>query len=509
MNKIQDQKVIGVALSYMNTILNILVNLIYARILISMIGDSEFGLYQLVASFFAYITIFESSISNGVLRFYCDVKAKGDETELENLLAHVKRIYRKLSIFIFIIGNVLIVVYYLVYRAKITDFQMKESIAMLAALMINLLLTVSNSMYLAAINGNERFIFAKSIQIFVQICQPFVAVLIMMRHPYAYAVVAAQFMVNILVIIMRRIYCEKRLHVTAVMHNYDIELGRSILRYSQVVLLAVIADQIFWKADQLILGRLYDTTRVAVYSIGSQIYVCYMHVGTAITAIFFPMISRLYHEENGIRKLSDFFIKSGRVMYYVLYLVLSGFVIFGREFITYWVGERYSEAYAVALIVMVPFSIELIQNLGLPILQAMNKYGFRAKIYFVSAALNVITTIILAKLMGINGAALSTGISMFVTSGVILNLYYQKLGFDIAAFWKSIGWMLVKCAPYTVAMYFINAVTVSRVSGVLGMIVRIVVYTAGYIVLCYAIVVNEEEKQFIGAKLKRRTVQGG
>ena len=51
---------------------------------LKMIGDSEFGLYQLVASFFAYVTIFESSISNGVLRFYCDVKAKGDEKELEN-----------------------------------------------------------------------------------------------------------------------------------------------------------------------------------------------------------------------------------------------------------------------------------------------------------------------------------------------------------------------------------------------------------------------------------------
>ena len=328
----------------------------------------------------------------------------------------MKRIYRKLSIFIFVIGNALIVVYYFVYRAKLTGFQMNESIAMLAALMVNLLLTVSNSMYLAAINGNERFIFAKSIQIFVQIFQPFVAVLIMMRHPYAYAVVAAQFLVNVLVILMRRIYCEKALRVKAVMHSYNEELGRSILRYSQVVLFAVIADQIFWKTDQLILGRLYDTTRVAVYSIGAQIYVCYMHVGTAITAIFFPMISRLYNEEDGIRKLSDFFIKTGRVMYYALYLVLSGFVIFGKEFITYWIGPGYLEGYAVALIVMVPFSINLIQNVGLPILQAMNKYGLRAKIYFVSALLNVITTIILAKLMGITGAALSTGLSMFVIS---------------------------------------------------------------------------------------------
>ena len=153
---------------------------------------------------------------------------------------------------------------------------------------------------------------------------------------------------------------------------------------------------------------------------------------------------------------------------------------------------------------MVPFTIELIQNLGLPILQAMNKYGFRAKIYFASALLNVITTIILAKIMGITGAALSTGLSMFVTSGVILNLYYAKIGFDIKGFWKNIAGMLVKCIPYTAVMYLANMYTVNRIPGVLGMAVMIAVYTAGYIALCYTLVVNGEEKAFIVRRLRRR-----
>lgn len=78
------------------------------------------------------------------------------------------------------------------------------------------------------------------------------------------------------------------------------------------------------------------------------------------------------------------------------FVVLSGFVIFGKEFITLWVGPVYEPAYAMAIVVMVPFTIDIVQNLGLTILQVMNRYGFRAKMYFIAACLNIISTLFLA-----------------------------------------------------------------------------------------------------------------
>ena len=69
---------------------------------------------------------------------------------------------------------------------------------------------------------------------------------------------------------------------------------------------------------------------------------------------------------------------------------------FGKEFITLWVGPVYEPAYAMAIVVMVPFTIDIVQNLGLTILQVMNRYGFRAKMYFIAACLNIISTLFLA-----------------------------------------------------------------------------------------------------------------
>ena len=43
----------GVVLSYIQVILNVLVNIIYVPVLLHYLGQSEYGLYQIVGSFFS------------------------------------------------------------------------------------------------------------------------------------------------------------------------------------------------------------------------------------------------------------------------------------------------------------------------------------------------------------------------------------------------------------------------------------------------------------------------
>ena len=91
-----NQRRIGAALTYIQTALHILISLLYVPILLSGIGKSEYGMYQLVGSIMAYIGITESLLSAGVLRFYCKYKAVGDTDSMENTLAAARRIYRLL-----------------------------------------------------------------------------------------------------------------------------------------------------------------------------------------------------------------------------------------------------------------------------------------------------------------------------------------------------------------------------------------------------------------------------
>ncbi|MCS4586098.1 hypothetical protein FZ990_14955 [Clostridium perfringens] len=80
--------------------------------------------------------------------------------------------------------------------------------------------------------------------------------------------------------------------------------------------------------------------------------------------------------------------------------ILGGFILVGKEFITTWAGQDYYLAYYIALVIMIPLTVPLIQNLGITILQAKNMHKFRSKIYIVIAILNLLASIPMAKFLG-------------------------------------------------------------------------------------------------------------
>lgn len=146
---------------------------------------------------------------------------------------------------------------------------------------------------------------------------------------------------------------------------------------------------------------------------------------------------------------------------------------------------------------MVPFSIDLVQSIGLSILQIMNRYSFRAKMYFVAALINVVTTIIMTQYFGIVGAAFSTGVTMLITSGFILNWYYSKVGLQIRKFWLNIGSIFIKVMPYAILMYFVNLKLGNAFSGMLGLTLKILAYTLGFLLILYIFALNLDEQKFI------------
>ena len=96
-------------------------------------------------------------------------------------------------------------------------------------------------------------------------------------------------------------------------------------------------------------------------------------------------------------------------------------------------------AYYIALILMLPVTIPLIQNMGLNIIQAKNKYKFRTTVFFFIAIANVLISILLAQNYGGIGTAIGTAISLIIGQGFIMNVYYhKKIHINMIKFWKEI-----------------------------------------------------------------------
>lgn len=486
----------GVILSLVYTIIHIFVLLLYVPLLLQSIGQNEYGLYQLVGSVIAYVNIMQSLLSSGVLRFYCKYKALNDEIKMENTLAIAKRIYTLFSVIVAVIGVVLVFLFPLFYQSSLIDSEIKEAQFIIILLIANIIINLMNYVYSAAITANEKFIFLKVIDICSVVIQPIAVLVFAKRFPYALTIVFIQVAINIIVAVSRRIFFKRNLKLKIVYHGKDKQLSRSIIIFSLGVFFASLADQIFWKADQIILGKMYGTAIVAVYAIGSQIYTCYMSIGTAVSSVFMPRISRIYNNGNGYNKLSDIFCKVGRISFFICSAILSGFVLFGQEFIALWAGENYGDAYWIALIVMIPFTIDIIQNIGLTILQVMNKYSFRGKMYLIIAIINVLSTVLLAKFYGSIGAAIATAVSMFLGNGVLMNIYYAKFaGLNIRRFWIEILKIIPSVCMVLIVGHFIKYITVYNEW--LTLIIHLAIFVVLYVIVLFLCGINKDEKKLV------------
>src|SRR5690606_19011823 len=114
---------------------------------------------------------------------------------------------------------------------------------------------------------------------------------------------------------------------------------KDMLTFSFFIFLNMIIDQIYWKTDQIVLGIISGTSAVAVYSIASQLNSYYMNFSTNINSVFLPQISAISVKTDDMTQINSIFNRVGRMQFAIMSLILTGFILYGKSFIVFWVGK--------------------------------------------------------------------------------------------------------------------------------------------------------------------------
>lgn len=498
-----NQRKLGIFLSYFNIALQVIIGFLYVPILLHFIGKSEYGLYQLMGSLIAYFSIMDFGLSAAVIRFYAKYKALKDSIGMENILAISVRGYGTVTVLALAIGFVCYGFLDVIFAGSMTVSEVNEAKQIFLLLLLNIVITFSTMVFRSVINAHERFFFLKGMETIQLVLQPILVVLVLQRHPSAFSVAAVQTVLNLVLSGARVYYCFHDLHVKFHFHYWNHELFSEFKKLALSVFAVSLIDQIFWKTNQIILGIISGTTAVAVYSIASLIYMNYMALSTAISSVYLPHVTGMVARKEPISNLSELFIQIGRWQYYLLALVATGFIIFGKQFIALWAGPGFEDSYFITLLIILPFTVDLIQNIGLAIMQAMNRYDFRARIYFLIGVLNLLLAIPLGIKYGGIGCAVATGISMIVGNGFIMNWYYGKeIHLAIDSFWKQIGKISFVVTGCLGVGGLINAYLWPR-GNILLFGLKILGYTIMYISAIYLMAMNQTEKNKINQILMK------
>lgn len=503
----KSQLKIGALLSYVVLALQNLVGLVYTPFMLRMMGKSEYGLYSIAASIVAYLTILDLGFGNAIVRYTAKFRAEGKQEEQYRMFGMFFLLYCGIGIITLIAGGVLYLNAENIFDASMTAVELLRTKWILVLMVVNLAITFPFSLFGSIITAYEQFVFQKVVAI-VRIVLNTVTMVVLLTMGYrAVAMVVVATIFNVVTLGMNFWYCKHYLKIKLKFGRFQWGFLKEVSVYSFWIFLNVIMDRIYWSTGQFVLGAYAGTAVVAVYAVAIQLQQMYMSFSTAISGVFLPKVTAMAVKDSNGKAISDLFIKMGRIQYCIMALVLTGFFLFGRQFIRLWAGEGYDGAYTIALLFFVPLTVPLCQNLGITILQARNQMKFRSLLYLFISLVSLGAQIPLSKYYGGVGCALAIAGALTLGQIVIMNVYYQaKQRINIIRFWFEILKMSIAPVCMTVVTYHI--LQQFALDTVVKLVVGIVLYLLVYLPLFFVLSMNTFERDLVLTPIKKVLKKG-
>ena len=497
-----DQKKAGVLLSYGQTVLSTIISLVYTPVMLRLLGTSEYGLYTLVSGFISNLSLMSFGLGSAYVRYYSRAKVQEGEDGVAHINGMFMVIFLVISAMSLLVGGVLVANVQNIFGAKLTAHEIETARVLMALLVVNIAVSFPCSVFSSYITANERFFFQRVINMIRTVLNPIVMLPLLLMGLGSVSLVVVTLVLSVVTDAFNIWYCAKKLRMRLTFGHFDFTLLREMGGFSFFIFLNMIIDQINWTVDTTLLGIISGTAATAIYGVGAQINSYYKTLSTSISGVFVPQINRIVAEGQGDDRLTSLFTRVGRIQFLLLMLVLTGFVFVGEPFIDAWGGGEYAGAYPIALMLMVPVTLPLIQNLGIEIQRAKNMHQFRSKVYFFMALGNVLVSIPLGMRYGGLGCAMGTAISLIIGNGFVMNWYYQThIGLDMKYFFRSILSMVPAMVPP--ALLGLLAVRLHTFSGYSGVLTFAVPYTAVYALCVYRWAMNDEERGMVRGMLRR------
>ncbi len=447
----------GVILNYVIIGLNTLLGLLYTPYMLRMLGQNEYGLYSLVASVIAYLTILDFGFGSAIVRYTAKYRAEDKIEEQWNLFGLFLIVYTLIGILALCTGLLLYFNVGYLFSHTMTSDEIGQAKIMILLLIFNLAITFPLSIFGSIITAYEDFVFQKIVNIIRIVLSTLTIVLLLYFGYKAIAIVVVQTIFNVSTLLLNYLFCKYKLHIKIRCQNLEWGLLKEICIYSFWIFLNSIMDRIYWSTGQFVIGSLIGTAAVAIYSAAILLQSMYMQFSSAVCGVLFPKLTKMVAKNSSNQEISNEFIKAGRIQCVIMALVLSGFIIFGKNFISLWAGNDYGDSYMIALIFFVALFVPMLQNTGIMILAARNQMKFRSTLYVIIAAISLIFQILFTKNWGPIGCAYAIGGALILGQGIIMNFYYSiKQHIDIIRFWKEIIKMLIGPVVLTILGYIIK-----------------------------------------------------
>ena len=485
----------GTTLSYVNVLLSAVVTLLFPPFMISSLGGEEFGLYATIGSVASYLALFDFGLGNAIIRYVAKYRAEHDEKGEANFLAISMILYGVISVLATIVGIVLTLNLGSLFP-DYSDEHLAKAQIMVALLIVNVVGGLFLNAFSGIMTGAGEFVFPRLRIIARTLLRPAVLVVVLLQGFDSVAIVIVDTILCLVFMLINIRYCFRGMGVKIKLYNFNFKFVREIFSFSFFLFLNLVVDMLYWKAGQIMLGA-KDLFAAGAYENVMMIKTMYLMISGAISGVFLPRVTQMEVRKASGEEFTDLMIRTGRMQFIVIGLILAGFTAVGKPFIRLWIGSVYDVVYPISVLMMVALFVPLIQSVGISVLQAKKMHWFRGVSYLGIAILCIASSILTIDSFGIWGVAVSTMAALFLGQGIVMNFYYHfKVGLNIPRMFAGMcKGLLPSMLLAFAAGWGLSFIPPLRDSNLLGFLVPGFTVVAVYAVCMLTFGFNAEEKE--------------
>ncbi len=404
------QLVTNVGSSWFSLGFDVLVGLFLSPFLLHWLGDTAFGIWVLIFSITGYYGLFDLGIRSSVVRYVSKFTATDDVEDLAKLINTSLFTYSCIGVF-----SLLVTVFLSFYVDHIFKIPPEfHSTARWLLLMVGASVGIGFPLGVVGgyLDGLQRFYINNWANIAGDVARLVLIVLAVRQGRGLLTIAAITVLLPILLYVIRGIIAYRILPVPFGFKYVDRATFRTMANYSGVTLIIMIATQLKFKTDNLVIGTMISAAAVTYFSIGARIVSYAQQMVMALAQNFLPLASQSEATGN-MNRLRKVFLAGNRVCAFTAFPITVTLLILGKSVIEVWVGKRYvATSYSVLVILIIPATLMWAQAASGRVLFGISKHRTWAFVTLGEGIANLVLSIVLVRFYGIVGDAWGTAIPL-------------------------------------------------------------------------------------------------
>ncbi len=277
---------------------------------------------------------------------------------------------------------------------------------------------------------------------------------------------------------------------------------KEVIGFGVKSLIQGIASRIEIGTDTILIGYYLGPAIVPFYAIPANIISYIRNFGWTVTHAFMPLFSEM-HAQDKTHEIQRLYLNASKYVVALLLPACVGLTLVGGDFIGVWVGVQYQkDAETIILLLVIYMALPFLNPFSTRYLTAIGEHGLLAKLYPLSAAINLVASIILVQYWGIVGIAIGSVIPVFIIVPIVLR---SCCGFLDLSVFRYITYSILPAIIPTAAMWW--SVYLFRryqdLNSYTAIIVAVLIGAIAYSAFYYAISMNTNERRWIKSRFSK------